>query len=34
METYNARAWAEINLDAIAHNVQSIKKLVGDTKIL
>ena len=34
MEIYNARAWAEINLDAIAHNVQSIKKLVGDTKIL
>jgi len=34
MEIYNARAWAEINLDAIAHNVQSIKKLVGDAKIL
>ena len=34
MEIYNARAWAEIDLDAIAHNVQSIKKLVGDAKIL
>lgn len=34
MEIYNARAWAEIDLDAIAHNVKSIKKLVGDAKIL
>jgi len=35
MENYNARAWAEINLDAIAHNVQNIRKLVGEkTKIL
>ncbi len=34
MEIYNARAWAEIDLDAIAHNVQSIKNLVGDAKIL
>ncbi len=35
MENYNARAWAEINLDAIAHNVKNIRKLVGDaTKIL
>ena len=35
MENYSARAWAEINLDAIAHNVRSIKKLVGEkTKIL
>ncbi|MBQ3181313.1 MAG: alanine racemase [Clostridia bacterium] len=35
MENYQARAWAEIDLDAIAHNVKSIKKLVGKTtKIL
>ncbi len=35
MENYQARAWAEIDLDAIAHNVKSIKKLVGEkTKIL
>ena len=35
MDNYNARAWAEIDLDAIAHNVKSIKKAVGeDTKIL
>ena len=35
MENYKARAWAEIDLDAIAHNVKSIKKFVGkNTKIL
>ncbi len=35
MENYSARAWAEIDLDAIAHNVKSIKKLVGEkTRIL
>jgi len=35
MENYKARAWAEIDLDAIAHNVKSIKKLLGEkTKIL
>ena len=35
MENYKARAWAEIDLDAIAHNVQSIKRLIGeDVKIL
>ena len=35
MENYNARVWAEINLDAIAHNVKNIRKLVGETtKIL
>ncbi len=35
MENYKSRAWAEISLDAIAHNLQSIKKLVGSTtKIL
>ena len=35
MENYKARAWAEIDLDAIAHNVKSIKRLVGEkTKIL
>ena len=35
MKNYTARAWAEINLDAIAHNLQSIRKLVGEkTKIL
>ena len=35
MENYKARAWAEINLDAIAHNVQNIKRLIGqNTKIL
>ena len=35
MDNYKSRAWAEIDLDAIAHNVKSIKNLVGDaTKIL
>ncbi len=35
MENYNTRAWAEIDLDAIAHNVKSIKDLVGNnTKVL
>ncbi len=35
MENYKARAWAEIDLDAIAHNVQSIKSLIGeDVKLL
>ncbi len=35
MENYTARAWAEIDLDAIAHNIKCIKKLVGEkTKIL
>ena len=26
MKNYTARAWAEINLDAITHNLKSIKK--------
>ncbi len=35
MENYTARAWAEIDLDAIAHNLKSIKKSVGEkTKVL
>lgn len=28
------RAWAEINLDAISHNVEEVRKLVGKTKIM
>lgn len=28
------RAWAEIDLDAIEHNVREIEKLIGDTKII
>lgn len=28
------RAWCEVNLDAIPHNLQEIKKLVGNTKIM
>jgi alanine racemase len=31
MDKYKSRAWAEIDLDAIAHNVKSIKNLVGET---
>lgn len=35
MENYQARSWAEIDLDAIAHNIKSIKEQVGeDTKIM
>ena len=35
MDKYKSRAWAEIDLDAIAHNVKTIKNLVGDnTKIM
>ncbi len=29
-----ARAWAELDYDAIAHNVKEVQKLVGNTKIL
>lgn len=33
LETYS-RAWCEIDYDAILHNVEEIKKLVGKTKIM
>lgn len=33
LEAYS-RAWAEIDYDAIAHNCDEIKKLVGSTKIM
>ncbi|WP_289117552.1 alanine racemase [uncultured Dubosiella sp.] len=33
LESYS-RAWCEIDLDAIAHNVAEIQKLVGHTKIM
>ncbi len=33
LESYS-RAWCEIDLDAIAHNVEEIQKLVGHTKIM
>ena len=33
LETYS-RAWCEIDYDAIKHNVEEIKKLVGKTKIM
>ena len=33
LESYS-RAWAEIDYDAIAHNVNEVKKLVGNTKIM
>lgn len=28
------RAWAEVNLDAIAHNIGEIKKITGESKIM
>lgn len=28
------RAWAEIDLDAIGHNIDEVRKLIGDTKII
>ncbi len=35
MKNYTSRAWAEIDLDAIAHNLKSIKKLTGSkTKLM
>lgn len=33
LESYS-RCWTEIDYDAIAHNVEEIQKLVGDTKIM
>ena len=30
LESYS-RCWTEIDYDAIAHNVEEIQKLVGDT---
>lgn len=33
LEAYS-RCWAEIDIKAIAHNVQEIQKLVGETKIM
>ncbi len=33
LESYS-RAWLEIDYDAVAHNVEEIKKLVGSTKII
>ena len=35
MENYTTRTWAEIDLDAVAHNLKGIRKLVGEkTKIM
>lgn len=33
LESYS-RCWTEIDYDAIAHNVEEVQKLVGDTKIM
>ena len=34
LDTENLRAWAEVDYSAIAHNIEEIRKLAGDTKIM
>lgn len=34
LKTDGLRCWAQIDTDAIAHNVKEIQKLVGDTKVM